>query len=61
DRVGTFSRQGNHINRKICTATKPKPRMGFHMMNLLRRPVVFHIDSMDMNALTGKVNPNAGG
>ncbi|MDR1172187.1 MAG: hypothetical protein LBL24_07020 [Bacteroidales bacterium] len=29
--------------------------MGFHMMNLLRRLVdVLRIDSMDMNALTGK-------
>jgi hypothetical protein len=42
---------------KICTATGSKPRMGFHMMNLLRRFVdVFRIDSMDMNALTGNVN-----
>ncbi|MDR1171673.1 MAG: hypothetical protein LBL24_04385 [Bacteroidales bacterium] len=40
---------------KICTATGSNPRMGFHMMNLLRRFVdVFRIDSMDMNALTGK-------
>ncbi|MDR1171618.1 MAG: hypothetical protein LBL24_04100 [Bacteroidales bacterium] len=31
--------------------------MGFHMMNLLRRLAdVFRIDSMDMNALTGKAH-----
>ncbi|MDR1171502.1 MAG: hypothetical protein LBL24_03505 [Bacteroidales bacterium] len=42
---------------KICAATGSKPRMGFHMMNLLRRFVdLFRIDSMDMNALTGNVN-----
>ncbi|MDR1171020.1 MAG: hypothetical protein LBL24_01050 [Bacteroidales bacterium] len=30
--------------------------MGFHMMNLLRRLVgVFRINSIDMNALTGKI------
>jgi hypothetical protein len=53
---GYISRQGNHINRKICAATGPKPRMGFHMMNLLRRLAgVFRIDSIDMNALTGNV------
>jgi hypothetical protein len=41
---------------KICTVIRPKLRMGFHMMNHLRRFVdVFRIDSMDMNALTGKV------
>ncbi|MDR1171585.1 MAG: hypothetical protein LBL24_03935 [Bacteroidales bacterium] len=42
---------------KRCTAAGPKPRMGFHMMNLLRRLAdVFRMDSMDMNALTGNVN-----
>ncbi|MDR1172101.1 MAG: hypothetical protein LBL24_06585 [Bacteroidales bacterium] len=33
---------------KICTATGSKPRMGFHMVNHLRRLVdVLRIDSMD--------------
>ncbi|MDR1171401.1 MAG: hypothetical protein LBL24_02990, partial [Bacteroidales bacterium] len=42
---------------KICTAAGPKPRMGFHMMNHLRRLAdVFRIDSIDMNALTGKAH-----
>jgi hypothetical protein len=42
---------------KRCAATGPKPRMGFHMMNHLRRLAdVFRIDSMDMNALTGKAH-----
>ncbi|MDR1171616.1 MAG: hypothetical protein LBL24_04090 [Bacteroidales bacterium] len=42
---------------KICTAARPKPRMGFQMMNLLWRLVdVFRIDSMDMNALTGNAS-----
>jgi hypothetical protein len=45
---------------KICTATESKPRMGFHMVNHLRRLAgVFRIDSMDMNALTGNVNSTA--
>ncbi|MDR1171366.1 MAG: hypothetical protein LBL24_02815 [Bacteroidales bacterium] len=38
-----LSRQGKHINRKTSAAAGSKPRMGFHMMNLL----------IDMNALTG--------
>jgi hypothetical protein len=42
---------------KRCAAAGPKPRMGFHMMNHLRRFVdVFRIDSIDMNALTGNVS-----
>jgi hypothetical protein len=56
-RVSTVrvSRQGNHINRKNMRRHRIKPRMGFHMMNLLRRFVgAFRIDSIDMNALPGK-------
>ncbi|MDR1153977.1 MAG: hypothetical protein LBL04_04645 [Bacteroidales bacterium] len=41
---------------KRASTPEPKPRMGFHMMNLLRRLVdVFRMDSIAMNALTGKI------
>jgi hypothetical protein len=46
---------------KRAPTPEPKPRMGFHMMNLLRRFVdVPAFDSIDMNALTGNVSSSGG-